>query len=446
MHYFIAVILFMLLENSIDVSAQNPASASPAGGTAVGTAVRSEPCQPSDLTLVGKGKDGTDFLFRMDESLQIKASGGCYAWMKEQFAKAEGSRGIKLLLDDVIMANLPMTPSENVSANQLILAFHLKRNSQDDDNRKTWDTLLGKQHGTYEFTPRVALAVGNEPARGVQSASTFRLYIAKREAALGILAVGVVIFLVVYYLLAKNPTVLRDATNGPYSLGKSQMAFWGLLVVLTFAGIWSLTGAMERIPQQVLILIGISGATGLSSILIGKSKKSDEIASLQAEQQTLENQKLTATAAFPPGSEARLVEVKSRIDALSQVPPSTDTLELQNEIAKLQAEQQTLEKQKLTAAGMFPPLKEARLAEVNSRIAELKQEAQSAGFWQDICDDGNGMSFHRLQAVIWTVVLGIIFVDSVSQAISMPEFSETLLVLLGISNGTYLGFKFPEKT
>ena len=70
---------------------------------------------------------------------------------------------------------------------------------------------------------------------------------------------------------------------------------------------------------------------------------------------------------------------------------------------------------------------------------------RSAGFWQDICDDGNGLSFHRLQVVIWTAVLGVVFVGSVSRTMSMPEFSDTLLTLLGISNGTYLGFKIPEK-
>ena len=36
--------------------------------------------------------------------------------------------------------------------------------------------------------------------------------------------------------------------------------------------------------------------------------------------------------------------------------------------------------------------------------------AQSAGFWQRICNDGNGMSVHRLQVVIWTVVLGAVFI------------------------------------
>ena len=57
-----------------------------------------------------------------------------------------------------------------------------------------------------------------------------------------------------------------------------------------------------------------------------------------------------------------------------------------------------------------------------------------------------GMSFHRVQVVIWTVVLGAVFIRSVTNGMSMPEFSETLLALLGISNGIYLGFKIPEKS
>jgi hypothetical protein len=81
-----------------------------------------------------------------------------------------------------------------------------------------------------------------------------------------------------------------------------------------------------------------------------------------------------------------------------------------------------------------------------SRMNESQPVHESAGFWHDICDDGNGMSFHRLQVVMWTVVLGIIFLDAVADTISMPEFSEKLLALQSVSNGTYLGFKIPVKT
>ena len=42
-------------------------------------------------------------------------------------------------------------------------------------------------------------------------------------------------------------------------------------------------------------------------------------------------------------------------------------------------------------------------------------------------------------------VLGVLFVYSVWNRLSMPEFSAMLLGLLGISDGTYLGFKIPER-
>ena len=42
---------------------------------------------------------------------------------------------------------------------------------------------------------------------------------------------------------------------------------------------------------------------------------------------------------------------------------------------------------------------------------------------------------------VWTLVLGVIFVASVYNDLSMPEFSATLLGLMGISSGTYLGVK-----
>lgn len=82
-----------------------------------------------------------------------------------------------------------------------------------------------------------------------------------------------------------------------------------------------------------------------------------------------------------------------------------------------------------------------------TRLNELAQlqKPQSQGFWSDIRDGGQGLSFHCLQVVIWTLILGLVFAFSVVQALSMPEFPETLLLLMGISNGLYLGMKIPEK-
>jgi hypothetical protein len=69
---------------------------------------------------------------------------------------------------------------------------------------------------------------------------------------------------------------------------------------------------------------------------------------------------------------------------------------------------------------------------------------QSTSWWLDILSDANGVSFHRFQIAAWTVVLGIIFVVQVYCVLAMPTFDNSLLALMGISAGTYLGLKIPE--
>ncbi|HZP87712.1 MAG TPA: hypothetical protein VFB54_12920 [Burkholderiales bacterium] len=169
--------------------------------------------------------------------------------------------------------------------------------------------------------------------------------------------------------------------------------------MLTFVGLWSLwslTGTMERIPPQSLMLLGISAATGLGAVVIGLSK----------------------------------------------------TSALQNEIDPLLQEKRKLEEENARNNGVLSPENLSKLASIEDKLKQLQPQLDvkpSQGFWRDICNDGNGLSFHRLQIVLWTFVLGAVFVRAVADAMSMPEFSETLLTPMGISNATYLGFKIPEK-
>ena len=66
------------------------------------------------------------------------------------------------------------------------------------------------------------------------------------------------------------------------------------------------------------------------------------------------------------------------------------------------------------------------------------------GVMHDLMAENNVVCFHRFQIFIWTIVLGIMFVVNVYNQLAMPQFSATLLGLLGISAGTYVGFKIPD--
>jgi hypothetical protein len=92
--------------------------------------------------------------------------------------------------------------------------------------------------------------------------------------------------------------------------------------------------------------------------------------------------------------------------------------------------------------------KTAALADVQAKLANLPPAPPprvSSGFIKDLLREGNSVSFHRFQIAVWTIVLGIIFVRAVWHDLAMPDFDTTLLGLMGISSGTYLGFKIPDK-
>jgi hypothetical protein len=91
--------------------------------------------------------------------------------------------------------------------------------------------------------------------------------------------------------------------------------------------------------------------------------------------------------------------------------------------------------------------KKDQLATITQQLVHspLPATSRSANIFKDLVCDGDGVSFHRFQIVVWTLVLGMVFIRAVQQDLAMPDFDATLLGLMGLSSGTYIGFKFPEK-
>jgi len=69
---------------------------------------------------------------------------------------------------------------------------------------------------------------------------------------------------------------------------------------------------------------------------------------------------------------------------------------------------------------------------------------KSGVFFHDLLSDVNGITIQRFQMLVMTVALGIMFLVRVATRLTMPEFDASLLALLGISAGTYIGLKIPE--
>ena len=297
-------------------------------------------------------------------------------------------------------------PEEN------ILQYHLSRAAGSDD---LWEDLLGSPTG---FVKEVKASVGLANGYPLDGAQLFDLVVIQEWWFWGCFLLLALVALSTIYL-ARRTTLLRnscakrdDNKLPPYSLGRTQMAFWFVLVVTSFVLIWLITGEYDAITSSTLVLIGIGAGTALGADLVDSNKTSSgssQVIELKAEQAALNN---------------RINEIKASLADPQNLPPHE---------ADLRAELDT---------------KQVRLNFVNFSLDQLQGQLcppASQGFVNDLLNDNGGISFHRFQIVVWTIVLGIIFVESVYSHLAMPEFSGTLLALMGISSGTYLGFKGTEK-
>ena len=221
-----------------------------------------------------------------------------------------------------------------------------------------------------------------------------------------------IFLLFLYYAFATK--VLRDL--GPdglwhLSLGRCQMAFWFFIVAGSYIFLWIVTGDYRTLTSQELLLLGLSSATGIGAYLIADSSD--------------------AAAAKPRGSS---VLTKEEMD-----------LDNADELHALALAEAQIQK--------TVPLSEAEALRSQLRVAEFERRAAYykkgllSALWRSASDlfsetnDGRP-SFHRLQMIGWNLAFGVIFVRAVYYKLAMPEFSTDQLLLMGISNGTYLGFKW----
>lgn len=84
------------------------------------------------------------------------------------------------------------------------------------------------------------------------------------------------------------------------------------------------------------------------------------------------------------------------------------------------------------------------IAALRAQARDLAQQLASKNFLTDILTDVDGISLHRFQSFVWTMAIGAIFIVEVVVRRQLPEFDPYTLGVLGISAGTYLGFKIPE--
>jgi hypothetical protein len=285
-----------------------------------------------------------------------------------------------------------------------VLSAKLKRT---DSSKTAWNELLAQKLSAHT----VPVTVKDTSKKPFPSDAYFNLQVIQLKwyswILLGILLILMIILLTqdrLLEMLREDGPYKKEGQTGAkaaYSLSRVQMFYWFSIAIVCYVVIWIITGDRDTINNDVLTLMGISAGTFLGAVSIDSSKKSQAQSEL-------------------PDAVAKLQQTQAAAAAIGAVAGAAPAAATASQAATLQ--QHSVDQ-----------LNDRTLADYNEN------------FLTDILSDENGLSFHRFQIFAWSLVLGVIFIASVVQTLGMPTFGNTLLGLMGISGGTYLGFKFPEQ-
>jgi zona occludens toxin (predicted ATPase) len=186
-------------------------------------------------------------------------------------------------------------------------------------------------------------------------------------------------------------------------------------------------------------LIGISAGTGLGSAILSKNEAETDAAKKQAEAGAAGRVAPAVVAPAPtptppptPTPTPTPLETKEIVVYPDKIKAAKAALAQAKEAKNIdQVTAQTIEVTKWKRA-----LKHWRARNRGQLLKDLLSEEEG---------EGRVITFHRFQIVGWTLILGVVFVSEVLSKLSMPVFDATLLTLMGISSGTYLGFRASAK-
>lgn len=241
---------------------------------------------------------------------------------------------------------------------QAVMTFQLRR---DSTNLKVWDVFYQSPGKWKKREVRVTAGYDRTQVFATAAAGTNKpMLVLVRTSWIWLVGLFILGLIVAFVYCAKKSNLLRIdfgtptvGINMPFSLARSQLGSWTLVILSCYLLVWLATGTLPPITGSTLVLLGLSLAT------------------------------LTG---------GKFVDI------------SRDTQQVQLISAKV-----------------------------------------SKGFFTDIISDEKGVSIHRFQMVAWTIVLSGYFIIHTFKNLAFPQLDESLLILMGISNVTYLGLKIPEK-
>lgn len=226
----------------------------------------------------------------------------------------------------------------------------------------------------------------------------------------------------------------------PFSLGRCQMALWFGLSFAAFCFMYVLVRDTNSLNSESLTLMGISAGTALGAAAIDRTK--DETSRIEQAVTNLGlstrwHVELLYDITHENKSRGGLENWTFLRSLLKDYPPARD-----RRPRSLPAASKPIDPKLFPGVPADSTL--TTYKHLWDRYEATIDPLRSKGFLSDLVTDVNGPTIARWQIVVWTMALATIYVSTTYSTLELPEFGTTLLSLMGISSGVYLGFKVPE--
>lgn len=172
-----------------------------------------------------------------------------------------------LYLDGIAMTGIKANAIDLSSG---YVNFTVTRN----DNNDPWDIFYVSPAPKY-WKKDVSLSIGFYQTGAITTKVNKVSLVIIRKGYFWISIICIIIILILFFYANKRG-LLKDISTQPlkekpYSLGRSQLAYWTLIVSISYVFIALVTGGLTPLSTSTLILLGISGATTAAAGIIDQN-------------------------------------------------------------------------------------------------------------------------------------------------------------------------------
>lgn len=242
---------------------------------------------------------------------------------------------------------------------------------------------------------------------------------------------------------------LITTTKGTASLSQFQIVLWTFLVGASAVYVMALSGELIQISTGTLVLLGIAGASTVGSALHGANQDAAAkgAAAVAVREKTAAEKDAQEKAAQ---QQAAANQAKASADALANAAAQKAgadkaAAELEAKLKDIEAKKEEDKAEALKAAAQSATADKAEAVKKVESVAALKTPQWSDLVVNENEDGSREIDVTRVQMLYFTLIAAGFVAMRILSTYVIPDIPDGFQILMGISNGVYMGAKITQK-